>query len=481
MTSPQTILAPVAILACLTVLAITACSAVDEHRESGLQEPVQLSDTTKAEAELKAIATQAWNHYFPLLQMDWARRSVHKLKANSWQHFERGATHSDEFPNLDFLLSEAWVDVTHAPVELMVPPDEQHFFLLHVEDYWSNTLATELAENRQHSAARYVFVPEADVKRVQEELRRWPEDVKLIKSPTDLLRVRLLTEITPGPAKQFRQTISLRRSQLPWIRKSSRHTTEYPAMPEEMLEGLANGEPPADTIARLDAQSFFSYAIELQQSMRASLPAELHEPFQRLGIHSDARLIWSGLTDRQRLALQAATESVHEVRAESQAASKRLHNGWLYAQALDKTASEPRIRALRSQALGSTAMAVAFAGLEGNSLSGKRGRRYQIHFAENGLPPTNGVWSITAYDRSGQPVDNPINRHVIDSRSKLQFAADGSLSLYLSASNPHGEHSPTISNWLPIPEDEFVLQLRVYSPTAAIGPGGWSMPALAPY
>ena len=58
----------------------------------------------------------------------------------------------------------------------------------------------------------------------------------------------------------------------------------------------------------------------------------------------------------------------------------------------------------------------------------------------------------------------------------LQYAADGSLTIYVGATPPQA--APR-SNWLPSPEGEFSLYVRAYWPDAAVIDGTWTPPAVA--
>jgi hypothetical protein len=94
------------------------------------------------------------------------------------------------------------------------------------------------------------------------------------------------------------------------------------------------------------------------------------------------------------------------------------------------------------------------------------------------MPPVKGFWSLTMYDKDYFFVDNPLNRYTLSERNELKKNADGSVDLYLQANSPGKDKE---SNWLPAPEGDFVLMLRMYwpSPTApTILDGSWQIPAV---
>jgi hypothetical protein len=96
----------------------------------------------------------------------------------------------------------------------------------------------------------------------------------------------------------------------------------------------------------------------------------------------------------------------------------------------------------------------------------------------------NAFWSLTLYDAQSQYlVKNPINRYLINSPMlpELKKNSDGSITLYIQKDSPGAEHE---SNWLPGPEGEIYLVLRLYWPKTQppsilpAGSGSWQPPAL---
>jgi hypothetical protein len=104
---------------------------------------------------------------------------------------------------------------------------------------------------------------------------------------------------------------------------------------------------------------------------------------------------------------------------------------------------------------------------------------YSLTFAAGQLPPVDarGFWSITMYRASDSLlVANPINRYVIrPSTPGLTLNPDGSLTLYFSHARPAGAPA---GNWLPAPDEAFLVAIRAYLPTADIIDGKWFPPAL---
>jgi hypothetical protein len=100
----------------------------------------------------------------------------------------------------------------------------------------------------------------------------------------------------------------------------------------------------------------------------------------------------------------------------------------------------------------------------GRNLTGTNG--YVIHFDKGQTPPVNAFWSLTLYNNASYLADNPINRYAIGDRSPgLLYNEDDSLDIYIQHANPGPDKEP---NWLPAPEGDFSLNLRLYNPEDSV-------------
>ncbi len=108
----------------------------------------------------------------------------------------------------------------------------------------------------------------------------------------------------------------------------------------------------------------------------------------------------------------------------------------------------------------------------GHTLSGKH--NYIMHFPAGGLPPNNAFWSLTMSDAKDRFVPNQIDRYNVSDRSDLVQNADGSVDIYIQNTAPAGRES----NWLPAPQDNFILWLRAYLPGQTILNGEYEVPPI---
>jgi hypothetical protein len=102
---------------------------------------------------------------------------------------------------------------------------------------------------------------------------------------------------------------------------------------------------------------------------------------------------------------------------------------------------------------------------------------YTVTFAKDQLPPVNGFWSLTLYNKEHlvrtQQAQSFLPR---DQEQVAQiYNPDGSLTLYYQKESPGADKE---SNWVPAPKDEFSLYIRAYWPKAGILDGRWVPPSV---
>lgn len=117
----------------------------------------------------------------------------------------------------------------------------------------------------------------------------------------------------------------------------------------------------------------------------------------------------------------------------------------------------------------------------GNLLQGRY--RYTMTFANDALPPVDrergGFWSLTMYDQDyfmlPAPEGGRTNLGTVSlDANELTFADDGSLTLHLSHAAPSAAEER--ANWLPAPDGQFALIVRVYVPRDSVLAGEYALP-----
>lgn len=109
---------------------------------------------------------------------------------------------------------------------------------------------------------------------------------------------------------------------------------------------------------------------------------------------------------------------------------------------------------------------------DGERLHGQH--RYTLRFPAGMLPPADAFWSVSLYGEDRYFTANEIGRYALGDRTPgVRKEADGSLVITIQHARPADE-----SNWLPAPEGNFYLILRLYHPTAGFIAGQYRIPAV---
>lgn len=120
---------------------------------------------------------------------------------------------------------------------------------------------------------------------------------------------------------------------------------------------------------------------------------------------------------------------------------------------------------------------------DGETLDASK-HKYTVTFPAGQYPPVEAFWSITMYDGKSQLlIENPINRYLINSPMLpgLKKNPDGSLTLHIQKDSPGADKE---SNWLPAPNGEMYLVMRLYWPKTEApsilppGTGTWQPPGI---
>lgn len=109
----------------------------------------------------------------------------------------------------------------------------------------------------------------------------------------------------------------------------------------------------------------------------------------------------------------------------------------------------------------------------GDTLTGAD--KYVIDFTEDSLPPVNAFWSLTMYDGKTQLlIKNPINRYLINSSMIPELKkTNGIIRIYIQNETPGKDLE---SNWLPAPQGDIYMVLRLYYPKKQALEGSWKPP-----
>lgn len=377
-------------------------------------------------------------------------------------------------PNVDTLYSVAWLSLEKEPIVLTVPASERRYFLVQFMDAWTNVFAAPGIRTLGNASRQFFIVGpgyHGDV----------PAGMEMIASATDTVwvlgRIHVRGDDDLGAARHYQHQIDVR----PLSRVGD--TSFGPSLPEPRGRNAKRTEPLA-IVRNMDVKTFYERFLSLTKK---NPPAAADMPFIRstlepLGLSPYSPVPWSDVSGREQDILKGGMEAVWRVFASRDALQKaRTSTGWAGFDAMDKVGAygtNYRARAgvavfgLGANLAQDAVYLNASVDEDGNVLQG--GKRYQIHFTTDNLPPVKGFWSITLYDGEGYLVDNPMNRYAIRQFDQLNRGADGSLDIYIQPDDPGPARR---ANWLPSPRSgNMALSLRAYWPEDRILSRQWVPP-----
>jgi hypothetical protein len=436
------------------------------------------------DTELQALAREAFVYAFPLHEMTRMRAATSPRKlpgvgfagdgADSTLRWGNVFTSTRQLlgaggsrvvtPNNDTLYLNAWLDLSEGPLVIDVPDTDGRYYVLGLLDFYTNPFAhlgTRLTGNGARAIA--VLGPGADV----------PDgfDVPgaVVRAPTRWVWIigRILVdgehELPVVHALQDR--FALRRLD-DW--RSGRNSA------------------PLRFDARCDAQvplTVAGFVVNVNRALRESPPPAdeqtLVARFAAVGLGADCPDVPT--PQHEALLRPALEQGLAELQAGGLGDTRV--NGWSMPKLLDGGFGQDHLRraAVALKYIGALESAeavypMAYLDAKGRALNGEHA--YRLHFEPGQLPPVNGFWSLTMYDRRNfMLVPNDIGRHAIGDRTRgLVQGADGSLTIHIQTQPPRD--AAARANWLPAPEGPFYLCLRAYLPQLPLLNGVYALPGL---
>jgi hypothetical protein len=299
-----------------------------------------------------------------------------------------------------------------------------------------------------------------------------PDRVKAIKSPTNTVWIigRILvngpTDVSNVTALQDQLTLT----PLSQFEKPS-GTGGTQARPySDKLQPSGN--------AREDVKFFEELRVALKNNPPSKGEEALMATFNRIGLgrnetpyagNMDPAVV-EGLVQAIPVGKQIVTDALMNMKGSD-------NNGWTYRTDIGAYSYDYLTRAAVAEGgLGANLPEEAVypkaqADSDGKPLNGAD--KYVIHFTAGKMPPVDAFWSLTLYNASTfMLVANPIDRYAIGDRTQgLKYNADGSLDIYIQHDAPLER-----SNWLPAPEGDFYLILRIYQPKPQVLNGTYQIP-----
>jgi hypothetical protein len=454
--------------------------------------PVPASAQAKAEwpdiREAKAIAEEGFIYGLPIV-MNYAvmyefviDRSSNQFKApfNQIYNFKNVATYKDTAvvtPNSDTPYSILWLDLRAEPIVVSVPAVEKtRYYTVQLID--GNTFNFGYIGSRAtgSDAGDYMVVGP-----------NWqgatpPGIKKVFQSSTQFVFAAIRTQL-------------FNPEDMPNVAKVQ---AGYKAQPlSAYLKQPAPSAAPAIDFPKADAElvkkNFFEY-LDFALQFAPAGPEErgIREKLARIGVGAGKTFSFKDLPLTHKVEIGLGMKDGDEKVEKYLASGSKNINGWkvgsLFGDRLFYSGDWlKRAAAAKGGIYGNDAAEAVYPMTktlaDGEALDASQ-HKYTVTFPAGQYPPVEAFWSVTMYDGKSQLlIENPINRYLINSPMLpgLKKNPDGSLTLHIQKDSPGADKE---SNWLPAPNGEMYLVMRLYWPKTEApsilppGTGTWQPPGI---
>jgi hypothetical protein len=388
---------------------------------------------------------------------------------NQMGYFTHLATANDTdvvTPNADTLYNGAWLELEKEPIVLHVPDTNGRYYVQELLDAYTNNFNSIGRRTTGTGEGNFAIVgPEWN--------GSLPEGIREIKSPTNTVWIlgRILVK---GD------------SDLPNVQELQKQFTLTPLNQFGNPGAAAKNETLADykkAVASPNAQErlrfFEELRVALKNNPKPAGEAALMATFDQIGLGKNETPYGTDLDPAVADGLARAIKDGDQIVNLTWANLKGINiNGWTYNTDIGTYGYNYLLRAAVTEGgLGANVpeeavYAKAQTGIDGQHLSGVN--KYVIHFDKENMPPAEAFWSLSMYNATTYMfVPNSINRYSLgDQTTGLKYNPDGALDIYIQREAPIGNES----NWLPAPEDNFYLILRMYQPGPTVLNGTYQIP-----
>ena len=428
------------------------------------------------------IAAETYVYAYPLVLMDVTARQVTNVRQPAFPLSPMNQiAHAREFPgpemrvvirpNFDTLYSSGYLDLGPEPIILSLPATDR-YFMFPMLSMWSDVFAVPGTRTTgPNRAVEFLLASPAWHGEV-------PEGLELIRAPTRFVSFIGRTQ-TNEPADY--ETVHRIQDGMRLTPLSARNRPDWHPPEGTVDPTMDMRTPPPVTVAAMDAGSFFRRFTEL---LLENPPGPQDYPMlhrmERLGLRVGQVFDPATAPAPLRAPLEAgATEGKRRIAREYDRLDGVGQKGWVYTTEGGSYGINYLLRAgVAAWGLGMNRPQDAIypslsKDSDGQPLDGAN--RYVLRFEPGRLPPVNGFWSVTAYDKEGYFIPNAIHRQALGDRSNLVAGPDGSVELYVQSDSPGSDKE---ANWLPVQPGSFNLMLRLYSPKPSFLEGEWTPPQL---
>jgi len=449
----------------------------------------QPSSSSKAPGLEQAMsdAVDVYIYGYPLVTMDMTRRQFTNVAAADAAHAPMGQilklrtypavdNHAVTAPNADTLYTTAWVDVSSEPWIFSVPDMGDRYYLLPMLSGWTDVFQVPGKRTTGGKAQKYAITGHG-----------WsgtlPAGVTEYKSPTAMVWIlgRIYCIGTPADYAAV-HTLQDKFSLVPL----SSYGKPYTPAPGTVDANFDMKTGIRDQVDAMSVNDYFNYLARLMKTNPpAAADAPMVEKMKAIGLEPGKDFDPSKLGAFDREAIKTVPKLAQVKIMEYFKKAAEPVNGWMYITKNIGIYGTDYIQRALVTAIGLGANRPQDAiyptsqkDSDGHEYDGAS-KKYVMHFNKGDLPPVDGFWSLTMYDKDYFFVPNPLNRYTLSARNKFNMNPDGSVDLYLQADSPGKAKE---ANWLPAPKAQFIPMLRLYWPKEtppSIVDGTWKPPAIA--
>lgn len=416
---------------------------------------------------------QAYVFVYPLVLMDLTRQVMTEegddpFPSNSLYHVSEFPDHTFRSvvrPNVDTLYTIAWIDLKKEPVIIKTPNTQGRYYVLPFMDAWTNVFAS-VGKRTHGTQANTIMIVGPDWNGITSQ------DIEVIKAPTNMvwmigrIQTNGIADVENVKKLQTGFELSLlSEAETNRFKVANEATTE--TKKADLNEKIKGYSAPQffNKASMLIAEQAPAPADQAAIELLADIGVKVGKPFGQ-----DINFIQSFL-------METAVQLTFKKITGELESRKGADNGWTVVR--DKIGNYATNYGLRA--------GVALVGLGAlppeeavypNTNIDKDNRilhgtnQYRIHFPADELPPVDAFWSLTMYDQAGYLINNSIKRYAIGDRDNLIFNDDGSVDIWIQNQAPKGKEN----NWLPAPQGEFALTMRLYLPKNNVRDGSWPLP-----
>ena len=437
------------------VAAVSACSTLGlPSSATQTQSTLGLSD-----AELRGLGQEAFLYGRPAAELARLRSTpavTNTPLTNTFTHL-RGITPAGTgscCPNQDTLYSTAWLDVSEEPVVLTIPPLGGRYFVAQTVDIHTRNRLSPSRRTVGSAGAKYLITG-----------MNWKGSVPAGMTRLDLKANdgMILFRIAPNGDSDL-PAVNALQDQITLKHPSGRAMTTGGFAPYNQAEPFA-------VLKELDRV--------VRRNPIGGKDGGIAKTLAALGIGTGAPFDPDRLSVREREILLESKDAANALLERHLPNVGERRGDWTFLAGGETFEDDIFTRAavavsyILPNDFAEAIYPIANADADGNQLSSAH--TYIIDF--DGPVPVGAFWSVIAYDWPAfrlQP--NAYGKYSVGDRTKgLVTNADGGMDIVLSRTPPSDGNT---ANWLPVPEGDFGLALRLYEPSASIIDGRWPPPRI---